>query len=313
MIPVAVIGAGMAGVTAARRLAQTGFAPVLFDKSNGISGRMATRRLADLQFDHGAQYFTARGPRFRAVLDRWCAAGLAAEWFDDRFVGLPGMNAVLRAEAAGLPLVPHCFVSGLRKDDHGWTVVVRDGDVTAPHNGRYGAVLLALPAPQAAPLAAAAGLRVDALHQAVYAPCWTLLLAYAEPIGLPDRMRFDEGPIVWIARNGSKPGRPADTETIVVQASPAWSRRHLELSPDRVASLLMEAFLRATGCGHDPLFVQAHRWRYARVEQAAGVPCLWDPDARVGCCGDWCLGPRIECAFDSGEAAAEAVIATFAA
>jgi predicted NAD/FAD-dependent oxidoreductase len=45
------------------------------------------------------------------------------------------------------------------------------------------------------------------------------------------------------------------------------------------------------------------------VEQAAGAPFLWDAQARIGACGDWCLGPRVEAAFDSGEALAAAVAA----
>jgi renalase len=53
----------------------------------------------------------------------------------------------------------------------------------------------------------------------------------------------------------------------------------------------------------------AHRWRYALVETPLGQACLWDDAARLGVCGDWCLGGRIEAAHDSGTALARAVLA----
>ena len=62
---IAIVGAGIAGLAAARRLRAAGLTCTLFDKSPGLGGRMATRREGYLRFDHGAQYFTARGPRFR--------------------------------------------------------------------------------------------------------------------------------------------------------------------------------------------------------------------------------------------------------
>ncbi len=85
-VSVAVIGAGMAGLAAARILSEAGVRCTLFDKSRGVGGRMSTRRAGDLQFDHGAQYFSAKGNRFQSL---WAlgATGVAAEWFPGAFVG----------------------------------------------------------------------------------------------------------------------------------------------------------------------------------------------------------------------------------
>jgi renalase len=313
MQSIAIVGAGIAGLAAARRLSDDGFAVTLFDKSRGVAGRMATRRISDLQFDHGAQYFTARSPRFQAVLRDWQTRGIVAEWEHGRFVGTPGMTAPGRDLARGLDLVASCTVTGLHATPAGWSIQDQDGDLTVPGNGTHAAVILALPSPQAIPIAATAGLADARMDRARYAPCWTLLLAFEEPTGIPDRTRFEAGPLAWIARNGSKPGRAQATETVVVHAAPEWSRNALERSPERIVPLLLEAFRVATGCRAVPLFAQAHRWRYALVEEPAGVPCLWDPERRWGACGDWCLGPRVEYAFESGEAVAEAVAATLRA
>jgi renalase len=94
----------------------------------------------------------------------------------------------------------------------------------------------------------------------------------------------------------------------VVHASADWSRRHLEETPATVGRTLLAEFRTLTGVQSSPTFMTAHRWRYALVEEAAGTPFLWNSTARIGACGDWCLGPRVEAAFDSGQAIAGAVL-----
>ena len=65
---IAIIGAGIAGITAARTLANAGHHVQVFEKSRGPGGRMSTRESNFGTFDHGAQYFTVRDPRFSLAL-----------------------------------------------------------------------------------------------------------------------------------------------------------------------------------------------------------------------------------------------------
>jgi renalase len=305
---IAVIGAGIAGLAAARRLKRSGADVTLFEKSRGVGGRMATRRIDDLQFDHGAQYFTATGDGFNAVVEEWRTVGHVAEWFDGAFVGTPRMTAPARAMAEGHPIVSACPVAALQRDRRGWSVHGADGFIETPGNGAFCAVILAVPAPQAVPLAAAAGAHLPGLEAVRYAPCWALMLAFAEPVGpRADRLRPHDDAVAWIARDAGKPGR-RNAETFVIHASPDWSRAHLEWPADEVASALLARFLAIVGVSAVPSFSVAHRWRYALVEQAAGSAFLWDGRTRIGACGDWCLGPRVEAAFDSGDALGAAVL-----
>ena len=78
---VAVIGAGVAGLTVARRLeAEPDLEVHVFDKARGAGGRVSTRRDDERAFDHGAQYFTCRSPRFEPVVKDWLSRGVVAEW-----------------------------------------------------------------------------------------------------------------------------------------------------------------------------------------------------------------------------------------
>jgi hypothetical protein len=173
--------------------------------------------------------------------------------------------------------------------------------------GSFDAVVVAAPAPQAIPLLRAAPALAAAAERAVMAPCWTGLFAFDAPLPLPDLVRPGDGPLAWLARNGTKPGRDGG-ESWVVHARPDWTREHLEADAATAVEALTAALRDVAGELPRPTFARAHRWRYARVETPVGDPCLFDPETLIGACGDWCLGARVEAAFLSGAAAAGRVL-----
>lgn len=308
---VAIIGAGLAGLACATRLGEGGVSVALFDKARGPGGRMSVRRIAtplgEAAFDHGAQYFTVRGAAFRARVEQWAADGVAAPWpaaGPEAWVGVPGMNAPVRALAAGQAVAWGSQVETLARDGAGWRLRTGEGP-----GDLFDAVVVAVPAEQAAvllrdhePVLAAAA------TSSVSQPCWTVMAAFDRRLDLlPDVLR-DAGPLGWAARNGSKPGR-GPIEAWVLQADPAWSRDHLEAPAEAVSAALLAALAEAAGGPLPaPVAASTHRWRYAR--SAAGTDgALWSAAAGLGCCGDWLIGPRVECAWDSGIALADRMLA----
>ena len=306
---IAIVGAGMAGMSCGQRLSRLGHEVRLFDKGRGPGGRMATRRMEDggttLHFDHGAQYFTARDPRFVEQVAHWEASGVAARWAaagDDAWVGTPAMNAPLKAMAGELGVQFGTRIEQLVRDGEGWQI---DGE-GAP-DARFDAVLVAVPAEQAGPLLQPHAPAMATLaDQTASDPCWTLMAGFQAPLALVQDTLRQRGPIGWAARNNAKPGR-ASEECWVVQASPEWSRAHLEDNAETVAAALLAELAEANG-GPLPrqLGATAHRWRFAR-SGTAGEEALWDAEQRIGVCGDWLIGPRVEAAYMSGLLLAEAV------
>lgn len=300
----AVIGAGIAGLAAARALKAAGASVTVFEKSRGLGGRMATRRTGDLQFDHGVQYVSAKGPVFAAELERWRAEGAAAEWFDGAFVGAPRMTAPTRILGEGTDVVTGALVTCLERRDGSWFVQAGD----AGGDAAFDAVVLATPAPQAVPLLASAGVRFEAMENVRFAPCWALMAAWENASGVgPERLAPERGPLAWLAQDSAKPGRNPARLAFVAHATAEWSRAHLEATPDEIVPPLLAEVARLTGVDAAPAYVSAHRWRFALVEQAAGAPCLFDAASMIGACGDWCLGARVESAFESGCAMGAAV------
>jgi len=209
------------------------------------------------------------------------------------------MNAPLRLTARALDVHWLVQVDALERDDEGWQVEGR----------RFDAAVIATPAEQAAPLLRPWDEALAARAASTpAAPFWTVMAAFAEKLPIDADILREQGIIGWAARNSAKPGR-AGPESWVIQAGPDWSRAHLEQSPAQVVDPLLEALAERLGAPlPTPLTATAHRWRYAR-SGAAGDGCLWNPNLRLGACGDWLIGPRVEAAWRSGRRLAAAASA----
>jgi predicted NAD/FAD-dependent oxidoreductase len=122
---------------------------------------------------------------------------------------------------------------------------------------------------------------------------------------------FCSGPeLAWAARDSSKPGR-APGERWVLHATPEWSEQALEHEPSAVAAQLLAAFARELGGALPPTtHVETHRWRFASPGRPVELAHPVDLERGLVLAGDWLAGGRIEGAYLSGLAAAEAVLTT---
>lgn len=321
---VAVVGGGIAGLVCARELSRAGLGVDVFDKGRSPSGRIASRRRGEERFDHGAQFFTVRDVRFRRIADELQSQGVIAQWdgrfgranddgrivaeqAEPRWVGTPTMSAAARALATGLSVNNGVDVARVERHGAAWRLWSSNSGLL----GTYPRVVVAVPAPQAAPL-----LRDTSLHGAVrnvrMAPCWTLMMTCTAPFPISfDAVRWSSGPVRWLAREASKPGRESGAR-YVVQASPEFSRRFLEAHPDLVIRLLEAELERMFGPLPVRVRVSAHRWRHAMVERPGSQEALFDRDRAIGACGDWCIAPRVEAAALSGLAMATRLLEAMA-
>jgi hypothetical protein len=303
---VLVIGAGLAGATAARALVDAGRRVIVLDKGRGPGGRLSTRRVDGGTFDHGAAVLQASDGAFRQWLESQAASGVAAPW-GGGWVGVPGMNALVATALEGVTVRWQIAVAGLRRSEGRWEVRDADGATLAEATR----LIVAIPAPQAAALLRSAhesclASLIQALDGVRYAPCWAGLFVVDDD-GPPaaSTSTGDTGidrpvGVSGLYRQADKPGRTAPGHW-VMHATEAWSESHLELDPAEAAARMLPAFLEATGLEAARVrTASAHRWRYARPTFGA------DTDAvdGVATLGVWLAGDAIG-DLDDGVAPAE--------
>ena len=231
-----------------------------------------------------------------------------ADWHDGtgrtHSVGTPGMSAIPKAMGVGLDIRQGAQVARLVQDAEGWALHM-DGGVL-----RSRRVVVTVPAPQVAGLIGLDHLLVAALTPVQMAPCLTLMAAITAPAPFVTR-RDPDDPLAWIAHDSAKPGRPQGAAALwVAQAGEAFSRSHIERDATAIAAAMLPILCDRLGVTNDRVTqAVAHRWRFARVTQPLGQPFLRSPDAALYLGGDWCIGARVEAAWDSGTAIANDILA----
>lgn len=304
-----IIGAGLSGLIAARRLQDAGKTVALIDKGRGVGGRLATRRIGEATLDHGAQFFTVRGDDFRAVVDDALAAGVVDVWchgFDNqdgypRYYCPKGMTALAKWLAEPLDIELGVRATSIAADDT-WVIELESG-------GRREAdsLIVTSPVPQTVDLLDAGHLEVpEALRTLPYKSIVALLVTLDGPSAVPPPggiQRTEDDLFTFIADNQQKGVSAIPALTFHVNG--AYSSARYEDPPALViADLLKEA---APWIGSAPIIdVELKKWRYAaplEPFEARSLLVTESPGPLV-LAGDAFGGPKVEGAFNSGAAAA---------
>lgn len=298
---VAVLGAGVCGLAAARTLSDHGIEVGVFDKGRGPGGRISTRRGTTSRFDHGAGSFTASDPRFGRVVQAWRDRGIVAAWEAEAIrlgadgeivevrsladagevVGVGGMNRIAKHLGQDLGVSCGSKVERLVRDGAGrWTVEIDGREASTG----WDAVISTLPPVQTEALLVASSVPTAANGDADSAavemqPSWVAMIEIAQPLDRRFGRLEASADAAWrtIVDQGSKPGRvEAPGTAFVLEAATLWSLEHLEVDRDAASGMLGDIFLGAIArsLGDDVRIVscEAHRWRYARPDRMTAEP-----------------------------------------
>ena len=314
---VLIIGAGMAGLTAARHLKLHGIDSAVLDKGWKPGGRMATRTVGEARFDHGTQHFGIRDPEFRRIADEWMAAGMVGEWFQShrpnpdgtpnvRHAGRGGMRRLAEHLAEGLTVHNRVRVTRLAVSTDGVVAFSGDGPVAS---GR--AVIVTPPVPQTLELLDSASIRLpnplrSSLDTVRYHACLAVMARLDGPPGLPaGHATPDGGPIAWIGDNEHK--GVSDVPAVTIHSTPGFAADHFHTAADEwtktlsdeAGSLLASGIFDAIG----------HRWRYSEPQHTLDIGAtMADAESPVVLAGEVFAGARVEGAFLSGREAARRLL-----
>lgn len=336
MPAVAVVGAGVAGLAAARVLAGAGVDVQVFERETTAGGRVATGHHAGAAYDFGAQLFRAESAAAARMIfeelprDDLVDIGRDVWTFDASGAIVPGdpaLNAdpkwvyrggldrlpALLAEPLGERLHLSAPVEAITRSDGTWSLELRGGRRAAAES-----LLITTPGPVAARLLAGA-VGPEALDGLAALPYRAIIAAVfgfrprpalARPFyALVNSDRAHA--ISWLAFEDDKPGYvPKDESVVVAQMADAWSSTRLDRLPPETAGEalpLVRALLPALPA---PVWTAVHVWPHA-LPSATLEPATLDGLAGDGLffAGDGFAGARLHLALESGVAAANRILA----
>ena len=312
---IAIIGAGLSGLTIASKLKN--FADItIFDKSRGAGGRICTRYAEPYVFDHGAQFFIARSNKFKNFIEPMIEAGVIQSWNakfveikkdkiiskrqwnnnNPHYVGSPTMSSIGKYLSQDLNIQLNSEVSINRSKDQ-WQIVDKEGN----DQGVFDWVISTAPVSQSVIL-----LPVDfKFHESLLSRkmmgCFSLMIGFDDSIDLAWEAALVAGAdISWISVNSSKPGRNGNF-TLLVHSTNLWAEENINEEKDAVIEYLMNETSKIIGKKvYDANHIDLHRWKYANIKKQDVGPPFIDKKNKIAACGDWCIKGRIESAFLSG-------------
>ena len=333
---VLIVGAGVAGLTCARTLQDAGSTTVVLEKSRGVGGRCATRRVEGQPVDHGLSFIHGTDLEFLAEVDRIEGATPLHGWpkrvsgtgapcqpeafhaYEKRVAFEEGVNVFAKHLSYGLDIRRESRVVSLEpsrsrfeiETESGETYSASDVVVTAPTEQTR--ELLMTIADEPPDLRAARKL----LSIVGSEPSLTLLAGYSLDASPPTwEMCYpeDSETLLLISHDSAK-RRDKQFHVLVHQCRSRWSRRNLE--SDRASwtqAILGEASRLIGPWAAKPVWTQTHRWRYARVNQASALssPMLvpFPGAGRIGLAGEiFAPSGGVEAAWISGRRLAKRIL-----
>lgn len=316
---IAVIGAGMTGLTLAQQLTNQGLWVDIFDKGRAVGGRMSSRRTSWGYIDHGVQYFTVKNPIFQDFIaqnDEFVKAwqGKFARWQEGilttiepenpRYVSPIAMNNLCKNMAMALNVKLETRIIALEKMST-WTLI----DENNHQYCDYDYVIVTAPPLQTIDLLGNHLWITESIKNLKMFPSYSLMLLWENKLDLPfDGVEFQHPILGWLSVNDSKPLR-GENGSLVIQSNFTWAQAHLEYTRESVAQMLKQATEEALNIKFNhSLYESVHLWRYAIPQQSNDEGYYFDNINHIGVAGDWCLNGKVESAFLSGYYLAEKII-----
>jgi predicted NAD/FAD-dependent oxidoreductase len=283
---------------------------------------MSTWNSNEYAFDHGAPCFTARSEIFEQAIKNWISEGIVEIWDGkfaivgdqqtimeaegvNRYVGSPSMNSIFHFLAGSLDIRFETSIGRVEKKRDGWHLISND------YSGSeiFDAVVLAVPPGKARKILDSNSSIFPELSEVKMLPCWVVMAVFDQELELTfDAAFVHNSSLSFMARDSNKPGRRGG-EYWILHASPEWTLGHFDLNPKLAAKHLVSELFNQTGLSwRNTVWMHAHRWRHALAANPLSSSYLWNQQTKLGICGDWCMGSRVEGAFLSGKAIADRIL-----
>ncbi|MCE2731382.1 MAG: FAD-dependent oxidoreductase [Rickettsiaceae bacterium] len=313
MKKIAIIGAGLSGITLAKKLKDISDVTI-FEKARGLGGRMSTHYAGPYEFDHGAQFFTARSLEFKKFLIELNNAEVIQPWeanfveINDKlishsrtwgkslphYVGVPRMNSIVKYMSQDINIKLNTHITFLRKYKNTWLLRTDKGETF----DNFDWIISTAPAQQSAEILSDNFSKIESLRNISMTGCYALMLGFTYPLEIAwDAALVKKSIISWISVNSSKPGR-GNNFAMVILTNNKWADENINTSDQLVIDRIIEEVSKTIGQSlKHPIYRKLQKWRYANAEKNNFIEPFIDFNNKISCCGDWLISGRVESAF----------------
>lgn len=312
MKKIAIIGAGISGLTIATYLQKQNLKITIFDKGREVGGRMSSRRTEWGYLDHGTQYFSVKSPEFQdfmaqypSIIQPWL--GNFATWANGqltvdnsvktRYVAIKRMNNLCLAIAKDSKLDIHRQKKIIKLEkNQTWTLT----DENNQQYSDFDLVIVTAPPAQTSDLLASVTPIAEEIREIKMLPCYSLMLIPQTPVNLPfEGIKFEHPILGWVSVNDSKPEKEK-CGGLVIQSNFNWATENLDKNREEIGEILQQTVSQLFSLNLSPLkYKSVHLWRYALPSESNTQGYFWDQNNNIAVCGDWCLSGKVESAFKS--------------
>tara|TARA_B100000886_G_scaffold340198_1_gene308379 strand:+ start:34 stop:996 length:963 start_codon:yes stop_codon:yes gene_type:complete len=309
MLDFCIIGSGVAGSTIARLLSKK-YSVHILDKARGPGGRASNKRFKkDLNFDHGVQYISPKDKKFVEFSKKLIQAKILKEWTGNhidfnfekkknslKLIGRKANNDLVKYQLKGIKKTFLSKVIKINFKGEFWEILF-ENKLKIQSKG----LIITCPFPQLKAIAKKY-LNRKILRLAVkMEPNITVMIALKNNKTLPlSSIKFNDKILSWAANENSKKRFISNTNLWTLQASLAWSKKNIKKYKNnkKIEDELVMRFLKLTGIKKNKLIYQRiHGWKYSYNYRKTKFLSFWDKKYRLGLCGDWFSGPKVENAW----------------
>lgn len=257
-----IIGAGLSGLFLGRKLSEKGLTFVILEKSRGLGGRIASRRIENVAFDHGAPSLKPHPLLFELLREigiKDAKLGDMGIYVDD------GMTSIPKLMNSNLPIRKECKIVHLQRTENAWELHSELGERFLADK-----VVLTAPLPQALELLETSNVtiqRKSELKQHHYSKSLIGLIITDQEVILKNSFPEEIHSVVRMKERNLHPSG------YVVKASDAFSETHFDAPEADTLLKLSKLFLESVESTATIRHGELKKWKYSQPRSV--IPRPW--------------------------------------
>ena len=303
-----VIGSGISGATIANLLIKK-YQVDLYDKGRGPGGRASFKRIkGQVGFDHGTQYISPKSKEFKRFTNSLIKKKILKKWSGNhiflnskkkedknhiKIVGRKGNNDICKYLLKNVRCFFKSEVKKIYYKNKLWSILFSDGKIKT-----YSGIILTCPFPQVKKLSKKfinnsfmkKKIKMDANI--------TVMIATKKNRKSPSSYLFEDPVLGWAGNENTKKRFKSRYDLWTLQSTFKWGNKNIKnnkKNKKRNSKVLIDKFFKLTKIKKTKIFYSLnHGWKYSSNSKPLKTKSYWDSSKKIGICGDWFVGSRLE-------------------